>query len=147
MTLKRAGGSGEPIKLGDGGFQECNGLEISVDLKDLNEGGYNNRVRQLLGRGKYSSITLRRGMLYPAGGKVKSELWAWLQSVLGGERPVRRYDGKIEVRDAASAMTVATWLFDRGLPQKIAGPQLNAKTGEIAIEELTIAHEGLRLEL
>jgi len=39
----------------------------------------------------------------------------------------------------------ATWMFDRGLPAKIRGPELNAKTGEIAIEELTIAHEGLRL--
>ena len=39
----------------------------------------------------------------------------------------------------------ATWMFDRGLPSKISGPELNAKTGEIAIEELTIAHEGLRL--
>ena len=29
---------------------------------------------------------------------------------------------------------------------KVAGPALNAKTGEIAIEELHIVHEGLRLE-
>ena len=36
-------------------------------------------------------------------------------------------------------------VFERGLPAKIKGPELNAKTGEIAIEELTIAHEGLRL--
>jgi hypothetical protein len=28
---------------------------------------------------------------------------------------------------------------------KIRGPELNAKTGEVAIEELHIAHEGLRL--
>jgi len=28
---------------------------------------------------------------------------------------------------------------------KVSGPQLNAKTGEVAIEELHIAHEGLRL--
>jgi phage tail-like protein len=40
---------------------------------------------------------------------------------------------------------VAVWTFERGLPAKIKGPELNAKTGEIAIEELTIAHEGLRL--
>ena len=40
---------------------------------------------------------------------------------------------------------VARWLFERGLPAKVTGPQLNAKTGEIAIEELHIAHEGLRL--
>ena len=39
----------------------------------------------------------------------------------------------------------ATWVFDRGLPMKIRGPELNAKTGEVAIEELHIAHEGLRL--
>jgi hypothetical protein len=31
------------------------------------------------------------------------------------------------------------------LPQKIRGPELNAKTGEVAIEELHIVHEGLRL--
>ena len=40
---------------------------------------------------------------------------------------------------------VASWTYERGLPAKISGPQLNAKTGEIAIEELHIAHEGLRL--
>ena len=40
---------------------------------------------------------------------------------------------------------VATWAFSRGLPAKVVGPQLNAKTGELAIEELQIAHERLRL--
>jgi hypothetical protein len=33
----------------------------------------------------------------------------------------------------------------RGLPQKLQGPSLNAKTGDVAMEELHIAHEGLRL--
>ena len=28
---------------------------------------------------------------------------------------------------------------------KVVGPTLNAKTGDIAVEELHIAHEGLRL--
>ena len=40
---------------------------------------------------------------------------------------------------------MARWVFDRGLPSKVTGPSLNAKTGEIAIEELHIVHEGLRL--
>ena len=64
-----------------------------------------------------------------------------------GERPIARYDGVIEVLSADANDTVATWTFDRGLPQKISGPHLNAKSGEIAIEELTIAHEGLRLKV
>jgi phage tail-like protein len=67
--------------------------------------------------------------------------------VLSGQRPVVRYDGVIEVLDAPSNSVVATWLFDRGLPAKVSGPSLNAKSGEVAIEELTIAHEGLRLRI
>jgi phage tail-like protein len=58
-----------------------------------------------------------------------------------------RYDGVVEVLDAGQATVVATWTFVRGLPLKVTGPQLNARTGEVAIEELHIAHEGLTLEL
>jgi phage tail-like protein len=143
VTLNRSDGSAPP--LGDGGFQECSGLQIEMDVQELQEGGRNDGTVRQAGRGRYSPIVLKRGMLVPDGGTVKNELWTWLQGVLGGIRPIARYDGVIEVLSAGGARTVATWTFDRGLPQKIAGPSLNAKSGEITIEELTIAHEGLRL--
>jgi phage tail-like protein len=57
---------------------------------------------------------------------------------------VLRYNGQIQVMSVGKHVA-ATWTFDRGLPAKIRGPELNAKTGEVAIEELHIAHEGLRL--
>lgn len=144
ITLNRTDGS-EPASLGDGGFQECSGLEIEMDVQELQEGGRNNGMVRRVGRGKYSPLVLKRGMLFPDEGEVYNELWNWLQSVLDGVRPVARYDGVIEMLSADGVDTLATWTFDRGLPQKIAGPQFNAKTGEVAIEELTIAHEGLRL--
>jgi phage tail-like protein len=147
VTLNRSGGGGDAPQLGDGGFQECSGLQIEMDVQELQEGGNNDGVVRLVGRGKYQPIVLKRGLLYASGGSVQSELWAWLQSVLSGERPVRRYDGVIQVLDNGSRDVIATWTFDRGLPTKIGGPQLNAKTGDVAIEELTIAHEGLRLRL
>ncbi len=87
-------------------------------------------------------------MFYEKGGGVNRALWEWLQGVLSGTRPLRRYDGLIQVFDGTKGddgAVLATWQFYRGLPAKISGPQLNAKTGEIAIEELVIAHEGLRL--
>jgi phage tail-like protein len=145
ITLNRSDGSSPA--LGDGGFQECTGLDIEMDVQELTEGGRNDGIVRQVGRGKYSNIVLKRGMLVADGGQAKNELWKWLQDVLAGVRPVARYDGIIEVLSADTSQTVATWTFDRGLPQKIAGPQLNAKTGEIAIEELTIAHEGLRLQI
>ena len=129
--------------LGDGGFQECSGLEVDMDVQEYLEGGRNDGVIRRVGRGKYSNLVLRRGMFY-GDGRVNRELWTWLQSVISGERPVRRYNGSVEVMSVRDEV-VAVWTFERGLPAKIKGPELNAKTGEIAIEELTIAHEGLRL--
>jgi phage tail-like protein len=142
VTLNK---SGAGDLLGDGGFQECSGLEIEMDVQELVEGGRNDGIIRRVGRGKYTNLVLKRGMIFPDGGTVNDELWNWLQGVLSGVRPVARYDGTVEVLDPTGVDVVATWEFDRGLPAKISGPQLNAKTGEIAIEELTIAHEGLRL--
>jgi len=138
---------GRAPALGDGGFQECSGLDIEMDVQELVEGGRNDGTLRLVGRGKYSPIVLKRGMFFPDGGKAGNALWGWLQGILSGVRPVARYNGVIEVLTPDRSATVATWVFDRGLPSKVAGPQLNAKTGEIAIEELTIVHEGLRLKL
>jgi phage tail-like protein len=140
------GADGKSPALGNGGFQECTGLEVEMDVQELVEGGRNDSTVRLVGRGKYGPIVLKRGMLFPEGGQVYSELWAWLQNILAGVRPVARYNGVIDVWSGDSKRSVATWAFDRGLPAKISGPQLNAKTGEIAIEEITIHHEGLRLK-
>jgi phage tail-like protein len=130
--------------LGAGAFQECSGLEVEMDVQEYQEGGRNDGVIRRVGRAKYSPIVLKRGMFFSDGGSVNRDLWKWLQSVVAGERPVARYDGVVQVMSSGDNV-VATWVFDRGLPQKIRGPELNAKTGEVAIEELHIVHEGLRL--
>lgn len=130
--------------LGDGGFQECSGLEVEMDIQEYLEGGRNDGVIRRAGRAKYGPIVLKRGMFFTAGAGVNRELWQWIQGAVAGVRPIARYDGIIQVVNVGNDV-VATWVFDRGLPAKIRGPELNARTGEIAIEELQIAHEGLRL--
>jgi phage tail-like protein len=135
--------SGTP--LGDGAFQECSGLEVEMDVQDYLEGGLNDGVIRRVGRAKYSPLVLKRGMFHSEEGVLNTELWNWIQSMVSGQRPVTRYDGLVEVMSEGENV-VATWSFIRGLPTKVRGPELNGKTGDIAIEELHIAHEGLRLE-
>jgi phage tail-like protein len=130
--------------LGDGGFQECSGLDISMDVQEIKEGGRNDGVIQRIGRATYSPIVLKRGMFYSRDGTVNQDLWRWIQNIVAGVRPITRYDGVVEVMGHEQDV-VATWIFERGIPSKIAGPQLNASSGDIAIEELTIAHQGLKL--
>lgn len=131
-------------ELGDGGFQECSGLEVEMDIQDYMEGGRNDGIIRRAGRVKNSLLIFKRGMFFSGGAEVNRELWEWIQGVVAGVRPIARYDGIVQVMDVGEVV-VANWVFDRGLPAKIRGPELNAKTGEVAIEELHIAHEGLRL--
>ncbi|MGW6129728.1 phage tail protein [Cellulomonas sp. NPDC055163] len=153
VTLSRvSGGDPDPAALDhEGKFAECTGLQLEADVKEYLEGGRNDGVIRRAGRVKLVPLVLKRGMFTtdPSGGSGKAvgALWSWLTGMVGGERPVARYDGRVEILDGSRAHTLATWTFDRGLPIKIAGPTLNAKTGEIAIEELQIAHEGLRMVL
>jgi len=153
VTLTRNNpGEGEAT-LGTGGFSECSGLELEADVKEYLEGGRNDGVVRRVGRVKLMPIVLKRGMFVPqptngdtgAEATADAALWAWLTSMVSGVFPVPRYDGEIELRDPADERAVARWTFDRGLPLKVHGPTLNAKTGDIAVEELHIAHEGLRL--
>lgn len=142
-----AGASGGPGELlGTGGFQSCSGLQIGLDISDLQEGGRNDGVIRRVGRATYQPLTLERGMLLANGGSpgLDRSLWRWLQSIATGTVPVPRYDGAIRVLERGEVM--ATWSFVRGLPSSVRGPTLDAVTGNIALEELTIAHEGLRLE-
>lgn len=141
VKLLAAGGA---APLADGAFQECRGLEVEMDVQDYLEGGRNDAVVRRVGRARYQNIVLKRGMFHPPAGGVDGQLWTWIQDTVGGRRPVRRYDGIVEVMSVGDTV-VARWAFDRGLPAKITGPALDARTGEIAIEELHIAHEGLRL--
>jgi phage tail-like protein len=147
VTLTKSGGTGtEADLLGDGKFAECGGLELAADVREYLEGGRNDGVVRRVGRVKLAPIVLKRGMFVKsAGGSADTSLWDWLTGMVTGTLPIPRYDGEIQVHDPANTRAVAVWTFERGLPAKVAGPALNAKTGEIAIEELHIMHEGLRL--
>lgn len=130
-----------------GAFAECSGLEVEADIKEYLEGGYNNGVRRRVGRVKLQQLVLKRGMFAVKRGEgtVDSALWDWLGDMVAGRLPIPRYDGMVIVKDRPQGREMATWHFVRGLPAKVTGPTLNAKTGEIAVEELRISHEGLRL--
>lgn len=138
-------GTSGPEFLGDGLFAECSGLELEADVREYTEGGRNDGVVRRVGRAKLSPIVLKRGMFVAGDSFADTALWDWITGMTNGSLPVPRYDGDVRVLSPNGGVTVARWVFDRGLPSKVTGPSLNARTGEIAIEELQIQHEGLRL--
>jgi phage tail-like protein len=128
-----------------GAFSECSGLQLEADVKEYLEGGRNDGVIRRVGRVKLVPLVLKRGMFAASVEEVAdSSIWDWLTAMVTGAE-VRRYHGQVQLMDPTFTTALATWTFDRGLPMKVVGPTLNAKTGDIAVEELHIAHEGLRL--
>jgi phage tail-like protein len=119
-----------------GGFSECSGIEMSLDVEEYKEGGNNGSSLRFPTRVKWTNLRLKRGMV------LNDDLWSWLYNFVQGQ--VVRRDGVVTLLDEQQN-PVKTWSFRRGLPVKWTGPGMNATNNQVAIEELEIAHEGLKL--
>ena len=133
----QAAGTSE-IALCSGAFAECSGLEATMEPKVIKAGGSNYGAAQRVGPVTFATVVLKRGMT------TTRDLWQWFQLVSGGA-----YSYRLDVRitmQSLNGQPVLTWLLVRALPVKFKAADLNGKGTEIGIEELHLAHEGLRLE-
>jgi phage tail-like protein len=118
-------------------FAECDGLEMSMDVKTIREGGNNGRQIKLAGPFSFGQLTLKRGMT------STFDLWDWFQMMQS--QPSVRADGHV-VLFGSDRSEKARFMLSRCLPLKLKAPALNAKEGPIAIEEMQIAYESLTFE-
>lgn len=117
-----------------GGFNECSGLEMSLDVHDFEEGGQNGYTHRFATRVKWSNITLKKGVGAGTG------LWDWHYGFAEGKG--RRRDGLIVLLNDLQVPN-NIWYFRRGLPVRYTAPSLNAQESRVAIESVEIAHEGV----
>jgi phage tail-like protein len=116
-------------------FTECSGLGSHTEVIENREGGDNLSVRKLPGRTSFTDLSLKWGLT------GSTELWTWRQQIVDGN--VQRKNGSIVVFDLANSTEVARWNFVRAWPTKWDGPAFSAKSNELAIDTLVLAHEGL----
>jgi phage tail-like protein len=119
-----------------GAFAECDGLEQTVDVKTIREGGNNGVQIRLAGATSYGTLTLKRGMT------SAFDLWKWLDAISAS--PWTRGSCTV-VMLAPDHSERAHFVLGRVLPVKLKAPPLNAKDGMVAVEELQLAYEWLSL--
>jgi phage tail-like protein len=117
-----------------GGFSECSGLEMSLDVEEYKEGGRNGEILKFPTRVKWSNITLKKGVGF------STALWDWHYGFVEGKG--KRRDGIIVLQNDLHIPN-NIWYFRRGLPMKYTGPTMNASQNSVAIEAIEIAHEGI----
>jgi phage tail-like protein len=118
-------------------FSECDGLETTMDVKTIREGGNNGKQIRLTGPFNFGQITLKRGMT------SNFDLWDWVDATRNN--PSLRADAQIVLLGADHRTECAGFVLSRCLPTKLKAPALNAKDGMVAIEELQLTYESLTL--
>ena len=125
---------GDANRLCNAAFADCDGLEMTMDVKTIREGGANARAVRLTGPVNYGQLTLKRGMT------ASTDLWDWFSAVMID--PSIRASAEV-VMLAANGSERARFVLERCVIVKLKAPALSAKDGTVAIEELQIAYESL----
>jgi len=138
-----------------GSFAEASGLNAEMETEEYREGGNNTGPHKLIKWGKYPNLVFKRGVT------MSTDLWDWYYTFLYKTKNPVRKNGLVLLADRGAGpgapaggpaalglpgldrLPVALWFFRNALPEKLQGTSLNAKSNEIAIETLELAHEGL----
>lgn len=122
------------------GFMECTGLDSEnspMEYRDqeVPPGTDGNFVRKLPGLERYPNIVLKRGIT------TDKQLWSWRKQVRAGESyDTIAKDITITLQDEKHT-DVLKWKVQKAWPMKLSGPTLNAKSNELAFEQLELCCE------
>lgn len=117
-----------------GGFAQVKGIAREVKHESFREGGVNDYEHKLITSVSYPVIVLERGL-------VVDDLWKWAQSTADGK--ATRKTVRIRLRDEAGKNAWA-WQIEHALPVKWSASDLDARSAQVVIESLELAHHGLR---
>jgi len=120
-------------------FREASGLDSETQVIESKETGNKGQtvIKKLPGSLKWGDITLKRGFT------DDMKLQEWRNKVVDGKLTDMRKNGSIVVYDYEN-VEVLRLNFTNGWISKLAGPSLNATGNDVAIESITIVHEGLK---
>ena len=94
-------------------------------------------VIKVNGNLKWSNIELKRGI------DVNKGLWEWRYMVESKGPDEARTDCILELLDYDGS-AIATYNITQAWPSKYTGASMNAGSNEIAVEGITICHEGFK---
>lgn len=126
-------------------FSECTGLNAKVNYETYAEGGVNRQQRIFLGNTTFSEVTLKRG--------ITNDLTflGWAGRLFTALEPSSDRSINTERRNVnillfnQAGETVQCWTLIGATPVGWQSSTLQAGATEVAIEELVLAYEGLKM--
>lgn len=123
------------------GFQEVTGLGLEFTPAEYRNGNEpSNAPRKINTMFKIPDVTLKRGVI------GATDLYEWLEQIRTGLQQDSIRTVRIQLLSEDRTETAATWVLEGARPMKYTGPSLNGKGNEVAVEELVLSCENLRIE-
>lgn len=121
----------------DSSFQEVSGIELSMDVDELREGGENRFVHQLPTGVKQKRLMLKRGIA-----PTDSPLVGWCQRTLENGMSVKIELSSVEVKllDAKNN-PLRGWSFTNAYPVRWEIDAFNSTKNEVALETIELAFQ------
>lgn len=116
-----------------GMFDECSGLQGTLDVHEYKEGGLNGYTHKLPGRITWGTITLKWGST------DSTKLWDWFRAINAAVNKTRHYRNVSIIQFKESGAEARRWNLDRAFPVKWSGPTMNAAQGSVSVETLELA--------
>lgn len=126
------------------GVSKVSALKRTTEVVEHREGGDPSTVRRSPGQTKYEPITLERGVTHdPEFEQWANKVWNW-GSGLGSEVSLAdfRKDLIIELYNEAGQLVMAYKVYRCWPSEYQALPDLDAGANAVAIQTLTLQHEG-----
>ncbi|HVV22854.1 MAG TPA: phage tail protein [Pseudonocardiaceae bacterium] len=136
---------GDQMSLGD--WSSCQGLAVTFNHETYDEGGFYEHPRLFPGRVAYGDVTLERAITNDSWRVVQGWLTDVQNNWINGD--ATRYSGNTAVITLYGSSVsegriakIAWWTLRDVLPVSWTGPTLSARSNEVAVEKLTIRHQG-----
>jgi phage tail-like protein len=117
-------------------FSECSGVSVDIEKQVYQEGGVNDQQRISLGHTSFSDITLKRGLTND------KAFTKWFSDIF--KRITLRRNVTIVTFNQAGKI-IRSWCLIGAIPVGLKLPSLEADGDMVAVEELTLAFEGLKI--
>lgn len=126
-----------------GMWGQCEGLSVDFKPEKVNggQGGVYDYEVYLPGQMTYPAVTLRRAINAADSARVQGWLAKKIQEWVYAAGTGKGSTGVITLYDSKAA-AVISWSLHNVYPSKWDGPKLDAASGGIAMESLSLVHEG-----
>lgn len=123
-------------------FQEVFGLQVTVQVDEIAEGGQNGFVHKLPSRMSWPNLVFRRGLTQ------SDALFDWMskssgEGFAGNQNKLSRSTGAVTALDAVGGR-LRSWEFRDVFAVRWKGPDFAAGQNQALEEELEVAHHGFR---